>query len=61
MLAHDVISSEIDFEASNMDVKKNGDEIYAYNSKAKIKSDNIEVISKNTIYYKKKRRNNFLK
>ena len=54
MLAHDVISSEIDFEASNMDVKKNGDEIYAYNSKAKIKSDNIEVISKNTIYYKKK-------
>ena len=52
--AHDVLSNEINFEASKMDVKKNGDEIYAYNSKANIKSDNIEVISKNTIYYKKR-------
>ena len=46
------ISKEIEFEASNMDIKNEGKIIYAFNSKTFIPSDNIIIYSDKVEYNK---------
>ena len=47
-------SQEVLFEASNMDVKDNGNIILGYNSKTNIPIENVIIESKNTKYIKDK-------
>ena len=47
-------SDDIDFEASTMDIKDNGNLILAYNSKTLVPSKKIEIKSNEVKYYKKK-------
>ena len=48
------ISDDIDFEASSMDIKDNGNLILAYKSKTLVPSKKIEIKSNEVKYYKKK-------
>ena len=50
-----LFSEEVKFDAKNMDVKENGNLIVGFNSKTKIPSDNIDIVSDEVSYYKKKR------
>ena len=50
-----LFSEEVKFDAKNMDVKENGNLIVGFNSKTKIPSDNIDIVSDEVIYYKKKK------
>ncbi len=47
-------SDDIDFEASTMDIKDNGNLILAYNSKTLVPSKKLEIKSNEVKYYKKK-------
>tara|TARA_B100000886_G_scaffold339289_1_gene304323 strand:+ start:3177 stop:5570 length:2394 start_codon:yes stop_codon:yes gene_type:complete len=47
-------SNEIDFEASEMDIKDNGNIIFAYNSKTIIPKKKINIVSKKVKYIKDK-------
>ena len=49
-----LFSEEVEFEAKNMDIKENGNLIVGINSKTKIPSDNVDIISDEVNFYKKK-------
>ena len=48
-------SEDINFEAEDMDIKENGNTIFAYNSFTNIKSENIDINSKKVKYDKKEK------
>ena len=50
-----LFSDEIEFEASNMDIKNDGNTILAYNSKTIILNENITITSKKAKYIKDKK------
>ena len=50
-----LFSDEIEFEASNMDIKNDGNTIIAYNSKTIILNENITITSKKAKYIKDKK------
>ena len=47
-----LLSKEVDFETSNMDVLENGNIIFAYDSTAKIPSKKVKIISDKAKYDK---------
>lgn len=47
-----VISEEVEFEASNLDIKDNGNIIFAYNSKTLIPSEKVKITSDKVRYNK---------
>ena len=49
-----LFAEEVEFEASNMEIKDNGNIIFAYNSNTSIPNKNIYIKSKNVKYDKKK-------
>ena len=55
ILSSKVFSNEIDFEASNIELKDDGNKIFAINSKLKIPSENIEISSNKAEYFKTKK------
>ncbi len=55
ILSSKVYSNEIDFEASNIELKDDGNKIFAINSKLKIPSENIEISSNKAEYFKTKK------
>ncbi len=54
ILIQKLFAEEVEFEASNMEIKDNGNIIFAYNSNTSIPSKNIYIKSKNVKYDKKK-------
>tara|TARA_A100001388_G_scaffold277609_1_gene269882 strand:- start:3591 stop:5984 length:2394 start_codon:yes stop_codon:yes gene_type:complete len=49
-----LFAEEVEFEASNMEIKDNGNIVFAYNSNTSIPNKNIYIKSKNVKYDKKK-------
>ncbi len=54
ILIQKLFAEEVEFEASNMEIKDNGNIIFAYNSNTSIPNKNIYINSKNVKYDKKK-------
>ena len=54
ILIQKLFAEEVEFEASNMEIKDNGNIIFAYNSNTSIPNKNIYIKSKNVKYDKKK-------
>ena len=54
ILIPELFAEEVEFEASNMEIKDNGNIIFAYNSNTSIPKKNIYIKSKNVKYDKKK-------
>ena len=52
ILSSVVHSSEIEFESEDLKIKNDGKLIFAVNSKTQIRSENLEIISKNVEYNK---------
>ena len=54
ILIPELFAEEVEFEASNMEIKDNGNIVFAYNSNTSIPNKNIYIKSKNVKYDKKK-------